>query len=722
MALLPALAIASTFTLSLSSCEKEDIVAQASVLDTNDQPATIDGNTLYAFVDQQGTTRTEIANYESEQYVCKIEDDKITVLATANNESNVYTFESKDGTKAFTNISQEQLDLNDVEQLFGVYPANEAITIKNGSLYTTLPTTQIWQKGCFAPGVCPMVATKDGPFDASNIPEIRFHATCGILNFRFTCNEEVSISSIAINSTSGISGKFKYDEKTGIYEYAGDKQALDKTVTLNCGSGVALDASTSTDFAIVLPTGKYEDFSFTLYTTDFRYRTYSINNGKSFTVNKAAFTNISMKVSDFQPRYQVVEEETFNYNTVVKKMLKPEEGRDISKIFTFAYTMGVTRYPSDYDRRTRLYKAIKLNYLSKTPEGNDAWLSGRIFFSCNKNGVILAPEHTVLCSHYTIGSNAEAPSSETTYTFDIGMVLHKGLVVSPDYLGYGNTSEYVHPYMCAEQTAMNNLDMVRATRQYLEDQNIDMTKANSNMYLLGYSQGGFSTLATQKYINTGSDELKAEFPLKNTYCGAGVYSPWIWLSNNYGGSTNYPGGVVLLIKGMKYTFPDIMTHNLEDYFTYSINNSNVMSLVESKTVRIDDIATAVKSAVGVSTSAETVDMSLILSSGALNQENVLYREIQEAMMRSELTNGWKPTTPVNFFHYSKDESVSINQYNLAKSELNVSGITHWGEVDIAADNWALAWIIEKNLNDHRTYAGLYYARCLGGEYMKVYTK
>ncbi|MFQ3214646.1 MAG: putative esterase [Marivirga sp.] len=92
-------------------------------------------------------------------------------------------------------------------------------------------------------------------------------------------------------------------------------------------------------------------------------------------------------------------------------------------------------------------------------------------------------------------------------------------VSAADYIGYGTTKDLIHPYEHAETTATASYDMLEAAnelREFLE------VEAVSGTYLIGYSQGGNSTMALHKYMEDNG--LTDKFPIKKSAMGAGAYN------------------------------------------------------------------------------------------------------------------------------------------------------------------------------------------------------
>ena len=157
-------------------------------------------------------------------------------------------------------------------------------------------------------------------------------------------------------------------------------------------------------------------------------------------------------------------------------------------------------------------KVIELSgiYESIDVDGNPITLSGKVLLPAD--GKI---KRCILVSHFTIGSNIEAPSN----TFPLEGVLVKlgyALIV-PDYIGYGVTVDEVHPYLVMELTARNVLDMYKAVIPFLKKAGLQ--PQYDDIYLMGYSQGGATTMAVQHLIEHHDEDVK----IRRVFAGGGPY-------------------------------------------------------------------------------------------------------------------------------------------------------------------------------------------------------
>ncbi|MDR2383865.1 MAG: hypothetical protein LBD76_08310 [Prevotellaceae bacterium] len=136
------------------------------------------------------------------------------------------------------------------------------------------------------------------------------------------------------------------------------------------------------------------------------------------------------------------------------------------------------------------------------------------------------PEQTpvIVYNHGTMHKD-EAPSfcTPSSYSMDIGLcyicaALFKCAILIPDYIGHGISSSVMHPYIHAESLGQTSLDIIRAYYDYTKI-TPNATLANNKVIILGYSEGGYTSVALHKKIQ----ETAPDIDIVKTYAGAGPY-------------------------------------------------------------------------------------------------------------------------------------------------------------------------------------------------------
>ena len=147
--------------------------------------------------------------------------------------------------------------------------------------------------------------------------------------------------------------------------------------------------------------------------------------------------------------------------------------------------------------------------------------------SVNASGVVALPDvdgdFPVLS--YQNGTNTlhrKSPSEDTDNELFriLEMMGSTGFIISiPDYLGFGESADMFHPYLHRESTVQSVTDMLEAVREFIDDK--DGMSLNNDLYLAGYSQGGWATMQVQQAIET---DASFPFNLKASACSAGPYN------------------------------------------------------------------------------------------------------------------------------------------------------------------------------------------------------
>lgn len=265
------------------------------------------------------------------------------------------------------------------------------------------------------------------------------------------------------------------------------------------------------------------------------------------------------------------------------------------------------------------------------------------------------------------------------------------IVVIPDYLGFGESEEITHPYLDRETTVSTILDIIRATKEFAEEEQTPEIP-NNDLFILGYSQGGWATLSLQKAIE---QNYSSEFNLVASACCAGPYN--MTALNDYVLSqTQYPMPYFLayILKGQKSV--GNITNPYSDVFnaTYA---SKIDQLFDGKHSG-DEINAAL-----------TTNISQLINPAYLSgyQTDAKYSSIRSAFNENSV-DAWNISTPTRLIHADQDVyiPISISEQMLAdfravgvpESKLEmvtINGYDHPGGIVPAGVN-AILWFLSFN--------------------------
>ncbi len=162
-------------------------------------------------------------------------------------------------------------------------------------------------------------------------------------------------------------------------------------------------------------------------------------------------------------------------------------------------------------------QAYRLTYLTLDGLGKEILASALVALP-QKPGNALSPVFSY--QHGTIKHQAEAPSNLA----DIGgpevVLASLGyIVLSADYIGYGVSKAASHPYLLSGPSAAAVIDLMTAANYWRQTQQV---LDNRQLFLAGYSEGGYVTMATHRALQAGTSTQRSQ--IVSVVPGAGPYN------------------------------------------------------------------------------------------------------------------------------------------------------------------------------------------------------
>lgn len=167
--------------------------------------------------------------------------------------------------------------------------------------------------------------------------------------------------------------------------------------------------------------------------------------------------------------------------------------------------------------------AYRLVYHTEAPNGESLLASGVVLVPQRQNSSTMVSLHRSTIFHESEApSNVfiDSPDNLNTAWSNLGVLFGSAgfITTMPDLLGWGSSSEMLHPYMVAESDEVVGFDMLLATKEMLEAEEIGW---NDNLYLSGYSQGASTMMAVLKAIESDPQE---RFSISKASAGGGAYN------------------------------------------------------------------------------------------------------------------------------------------------------------------------------------------------------
>ncbi|HMG89868.1 MAG TPA: alpha/beta fold hydrolase [Chryseolinea sp.] len=295
----------------------------------------------------------------------------------------------------------------------------------------------------------------------------------------------------------------------------------------------------------------------------------------------------------------------------------------------------------NYD--AEVYKVI----YKTTFQDNEISASGLVVLPKTSDEVgMLSFHHGTITDHDDAPTNlSEADSDALLYA---ALSSTGFITVIPDYLGFGSSSSILHPYYVEEYSASAVIDLLTAASELSADEDIHF---NKKLFLAGYSEGGYVTMATHKAIEEQGLEgfdLIASFPAAGGYDISGM-------QNYLLGKVTYddPSYIAYVIRAyqVSYDFSDALT----DFFKPPYAD------------RIPGLFDGTKGTSEINSQLTTV-LADLLQEGLFEKLNSdpEYSYIKNAFIENSLTD-WKPIAKMYMYHGESDVTVpyqnSVDTYN-----------------------------------------------------------
>jgi predicted esterase len=208
-------------------------------------------------------------------------------------------------------------------------------------------------------------------------------------------------------------------------------------------------------------------------------------------------------------------------------LTEPNEVKEYERGHIYSTELIITYTPEQIEQITDLFgiehdyqfthdvQILRIIYQSIDANNKPIRLSGALMIPVTTNLLPL-----VSINHGTVTGRNEVASTWPLNTPEgvtgIWMASMGYYSCLPDYPGFG-TSESIHPYIHAKSLAISIIDMIRAAKQHAEKSDISLSE---QLFLTGYSEGAYATLATHKEIEESYSEefrVTASAPMAGPY-------------------------------------------------------------------------------------------------------------------------------------------------------------------------------------------------------------
>ncbi len=305
--------------------------------------------------------------------------------------------------------------------------------------------------------------------------------------------------------------------------------------------------------------------------------------------------------------------------------------------------LSYTGIPSTLDFKYSV-KTVKIIYWTVDANGNEIKASGAVMYPCGESNLpIFNMNHGTVVKRDNVASVTPSSIAEGISGITMGSLGYFSCV--PDYPGYG-VSNMLHPYIHAKSISYAVIDFIRAAKKYSKKKNIIL---NNQLFLAGYSEGGYVTLATQKEMEENNSD---EFSITAVAPMAGPY-------NLLATATN-------LIQKTRYNNPAYIGFLLTAYNNiYEWNRLNDF-FVQPYDEMMPSLFDGTQTLWNVNAQLPKTVSKLLNQNFITNFLNGNDTQVVNAFEENSLLN-WNPVAPLKFYHGDSDNVVP---YQIAVSTVD----------------------------------------------------
>ena len=305
---------------------------------------------------------------------------------------------------------------------------------------------------------------------------------------------------------------------------------------------------------------------------------------------------------------------------------------------------------------TQVHTFSKVTYASTDNQGNPVRLSGLLIYPPNK-----IKENTPLISfnHGTELEKKYAPSQFVAGQSDITKfaevivawgisALNNWIVVMPDYQGMGDDVGEVHPYCVKDMLAVATADMVEAAQNTVVQDLYPSWKGNT--YIMGYSEGGFVTMAALQELEKRNADLDGAVIMEGPYDLSGAMLDMMLRDTAF----PVPYFLPMLLVGYNAIYPDVFMYDEMLKSPYNVDIPKYTTgFYPAETVDSimppDHILKEVFTGAGLDT--------------LINPTSKAHQTLYD----NNTYIGWKPSTKTYIWHCRNDDCVPFGNFEKVKS-------------------------------------------------------
>jgi predicted dienelactone hydrolase len=208
-----------------------------------------------------------------------------------------------------------------------------------------------------------------------------------------------------------------------------------------------------------------------------------------------------------------------------------------------------------------------LNFWTRGAVGEVTESSGALMVPTGPAPTCSGPRPIVLYAHGTQTNKAfniadiTNPSNTEGATVAAFFAAQGYIVVAPNYAGYDISTLGYHPFLNASQQSGEMIDALTAARTGLPNTFASATKDSGQLFISGYSEGGFVAMATQRAMQNAGMTVTAAAPMSGPYALEALFDTVLFGSVDLGSTQFSP----LVTTSYQHAYNNVYTQTSDFY-------------------------------------------------------------------------------------------------------------------------------------------------------------
>jgi len=211
-----------------------------------------------------------------------------------------------------------------------------------------------------------------------------------------------------------------------------------------------------------------------------------------------------------------------------------------------------------------------IEYYTVGAKGETATASGALMVPTGSGPPCAGPRPIVLYAHgtafqktYNIANIADSTNPAYSESALVAAVFAAQgyIVVAPNYAGYDISSLPYHPFVNGTQQPKDMMDALTAARAALPNTFTPGTSDNGQLFVTGYSEGGYVAMATVKTMTAAGQTVTASAPMSGPYALEALIDAVFLGSVNIGSTAFAP----LFVTSYQETYGNIYSQPTDIY-------------------------------------------------------------------------------------------------------------------------------------------------------------